>query len=1431
MYKSVTSGIDPLRTYLDQSSSINTKTLILGEWNLNIAENIDTIGNYYYNHISSLTNAFVPETSSTANPLYYGSTDSNVSITGGLNADTEISQTFVSQNYRNKFLFSLEDCFGRFRPRSGINKLVYFNDTYYADMVESNITTRPRFYPADKNDKFKYWTSYRQTISSTGKNVETGISGSDKVINDTVPFIVYNAKVPANRIVLKIQTNVGSVDLSTSTFSDPFYGDSNKAVPTDWKLQYLSTDGTNTWTDLTLKDSGILLTRDTFPVDGYLELAYGIINFPSISGVSSSQIFYAGKYANTASLPVSSIKGYTYLIEDSTNTTAGTYYVWDGVTANDSNHTSTIPGYYFFTPTYGWYVKPSAESANTDQLTTLVNPPSFGTTTVTYRNFQYIKGLRLIINKMNKIDCTFNLIEMSPRLAVDLTDKTMSVNVKKSASDLGITGMPVGQLLASTGSLKLFDYDLAFASYNTNSILNITKTTGATTNLSSKNLQIKAYDIIYDNSNVIYTVPIKTLYAENFPQVNTSDRTLDIQLRDLYFYFESLIAPETLITNQYLSYLIAMLMDSIGFTNYQFKKVAGEIDPVIPYFFIGPNTSVAQVLNDLAVSTQTAMFFDETNVLTLMSKDYIMPSTTDRTVDLTLRGSIDSVSTGVYENQSTSANLTNIISIDSQNNEMYNDGKIAYTTRYIQRSTGTISEQSFVDVDRSWIYKPVLLWEVSPEKATKSINDEVNDQSGYSLSAIALNTDLSTTKPNVVGGVIKNNVMDFGESIYWLSRYNGYFYANGEVIKYDAVEYSVAGTGNVWITSVQDYQKYFSNISFNGKMYPTGKVRIYSEPYYDATTGLPKDGEVFKHGRGQFGTQIVAHSAGLTSSSTWLNDNYAKVCKFDSNSSIFNGGATSGTKNTAAGVYSSKKPLRSGFIKNNLSSIFRSEDEISKQRAIQSGTVQSSALVLSGSSSFDNPYNYISYVYKQMDLSSVYFGTRLRIVGETSADSKKRLQTPRGSTTYYTVDGKNIGGAGGGVGIMVNPNTNNGYYFEIAALTDLSINAYSGTDSNLYNVFFYKVQKSASNSNAVPIVLYKGTAPIIVNDGTFVGQSRVYAEKNVSVYDLAVEYEYTSFGFTFYLYINNKLVAQIDDSDPLKYYNYMSLFVRGSSKLMFENVYALNYALSKNTDEDPVINTGLNRYSINPAMQSTYLKSISSVNPPDSTIYYEEFGTIMREMAYFNIRYDKAYPAFSAKIAPTFNNVQGYSVSGFTSTPYGAEFLIFNTTDTVLNLDETSGNYLRILGITFTQQSENQLTVDDYLSKMGDFANPQFSGNKVVMNNKIYSDIKVNRLTYGKKEFSINAPYIQTQDSANNLMGWLLSKVTTPKRSLGITILADPTIQLGDLLTVDYVSPDGLMAFSSDPTKSTYARFIVYSIETNKSISGPTMTIYVSEVI
>jgi len=1427
-----------LKNHLETSSVINLESSVIAEWNMNIAENVSKIGNYRYRPLERITLPVAEQSVYAALPnnfteydegsFYTGATDADTIFDGGVD-DQDIPITFLSQKEKEKLLFSLEDCFNKFRPRSGINKLRYFADryTFHSNPEQAR---RPRYYMAHKDDQFKYWTSYR-----TDSGVERGIANqpyqNQHYIDDTAPFIVYKNQVPANRIVVKMQTNVGDIDLGpfsnlSSPYPDPFYGYQNQTTPAKWKVQYLSGDS---WIDALSFDVNSSRTDGTAIIksDGYIEISYGLI----IPEQYKDIFVKSGDYSSESLLPQTSFLGSSYLVKKSA-TDVGKYYVWSGTS------------YETFTPIYGWYLQEQDMNENTALVSEMTNPETYldeSNGEIRNTEFQYLSGLRLVVDTMNVQDSTFDLIELSPRLKTDLSEKTVSFQISKNASDLGISGMPVGQLLASTGSIEIFDYDNAFIKENSNSIVS---------SFISNNFQIKFYEKIFLPSKLVRYVPVKTMYSDGFPKANANNRSININLRDLFFYFESINAPQVLIQNASVSYAVSLIMDSIGFANYQFLKVSEESEAVIPYFYVGPDMTVAQVLNDIAISTQTAMFFDEYNNFIMMSKEYMMPEESTRDVDLTLFGSKDFIKDEAYTNKQTSAYLANIEEVTSQDNEVYNDGKINYTSRYIQRSVGTIQQASLLDEEKFWTYKPALLWEVTGTEATKSQNDQSNTQSSYVLSAMPLNSDLSQSVPQVINRQVVNNVIDFGEGIYWLSRYRGYFYANSEVVKYDAIQFNISGTGNVWISSTQEYQKYFSTIPFNGKLYPTGLVRIYSEPSFeviDGTTYL-SNGAVVKHGRGQFGTEIVSHTAGIDP--YWYNNDNVRGCTMSS-SHLFSNTPVPTTEIGAAGINNilATKTTRNSIIRNFMSSSFINENTANNLYSTQKGSVQASALIMNGPrfNTTESPLDFISYVHKPLTNKFKHFGTRMRIIGKIE-NNENRDQTPVGSTSYYEAPGAtpanniNIGGASGGLAVMINPETNNGYYFELIALTDID-GTTQDTGPDIFNLVFYKIEKKVGDSSAIPVKLWTGLANIIADSGSFVGQSRMVGETNSTVYDVAVEYQNFGTSRRFYLYINNKQVATVDDPSPLPEYNNMGLFVRGSARCMFENIYAIANNYSQNTifaldtpvssvfdDDEVLVSESFRKYSMSGIVKQTYLSGISSSEPPKYNMYFDEFGTIMREASYFNVRYDKAYPALYAKLSPTYNSIKGYTVSGFLAGAYGAEFLIFNATDTALSLDESSGNYLRIQGVTFTQESVNELSVDEYFSRKSDFSNIDFVPTSTISSPSVakqqYQDIKFSRMTHGKKEFSLQAPYIQSQDDANNLMGWMISKIMKPRKSLGIKIFAMPIIQLGDIVKIDYTNKDGVSEITNPSS-----RFVVYSIEYDRSSAGPSMNVYVSEVV
>ncbi|MEK9805625.1 MAG: hypothetical protein VW551_04935 [Euryarchaeota archaeon] len=1537
-------GTDDFKNYMKSAYTIETDTRVIAEWNMNLPENIKEVGNYRYRPNKNVFKE-LPTEWNEVDDYTIGATDSDVVINSDAVSKADQPIVFTDKKEKMKLLYSLDECFEPRRPRSGINKPLYLGYTssdavasQYVNNYGKHIDKRPRYYMGSRHDSFKYWTSYRTEVDGD-ETKEYGISGSDFTIEDVAPYVVYNNPVPANRIVIKMQTNVGSHDLGKirvgdQYIDDPLYdnrGSGNNTNATIPENIYVEVLINNNWVPAaTINESDI-------STDGYAELSYGYV-FPHEGTLM-------GEFEYRDSLPISAGIGDTYWVHETDNKG---YYIY--------TREGAFRGWEHSLGEYTWKVQPQGIDEDTPFVHDLK-----ASSQDELKQFVYIEGIRIYVTTMLKKNSTFDLIELSPRLVADITPRTMNFNVSKTLGDLGNSSLPIGRFLAGTGNITINNNDAIFSYENENSII---------ANYLHSKIKFNFYDVVRQvNGDSVY-VPIKTLYSEGFPQSTGTFDQVTLNLRDAYGTLESEKAPELFLQDISLSFAITMLLDSIGFSNYKFYRrqvekqvvengvlqtIQEEEDKefIIPFFFVAPGQTVAAVLQQLAQAAQVSMWFDEYNNFCVGSKSWTLPSDGWRLSD------------GVLRAENKDGELANIIDIASAEKRVSNAGNIQYTERYIQREYEALKQAYNTTEWKSWVYKPTMLWEVSADTVLRDYNTIAKEGSTYSLSAIPLNSDLSSDLPRVddMTGELVNNIVDFGEGISWLGRANGYFYSNGEIIKFDSMEYVVYGTGVVWIENNDEYQDYIATLPFGGKIYPTGRVRIWSEPYYeigpDGKRRLQK-GAVKSHGRGQFGTKITDHFAGIDS--YWTNDVNCYGMNMNSEY-MFSADYTrkypleleNPNTPTAASVNTNARTSERGsIIKNFLADSYQAENENLRFGTTHRGTVQASSFVFQGPQAFNDSdgkpsklTDNITYVLKDFEDEAPYhhFGTRFRVVGEITSDSNTK-QKAIGAGEYVSFQPENaneeitITGGSGGIGVQVNPAKNEGYFLELIALSsdvsnrksnyqafaatyklsnknftintatehnidrgdkfyvyntgadgandeivgkwkaegvdkkkgtinfrseevdanlgialgnNISVQKVGEPTGNISTMIFYKMQEDTATGEIVPYVLWEGIAEILCDDGKFTDIQRLVGQEKTSVYDIAIEFKDQNAQRTFFLYINGKQVGTVTDVEPYTSpRNNVALFTRGHSKCMFNNVYALTERYSENTaavavsaDTIPSVFgakeitsvDALQKYGVSGFVQRSYLNGISTENGPEYQMYFEEFGSIMREAAFMNIKYDAAWPALSAIIAPTLNNSKSYTTSGFFAGAYGAEFLIFNTSDTVVSLSAETGNFLRILGVTFTQDTTKTLTVDDYFNRVADLSNPTVKDGKLILDpvkyRELWEAVARSRQSYGTVEFeSIESPYIQDDGTAEEMVGWIMSKTLRPRQLVGLNVFGMPHMQLGDIYTIDYAfAPlDNTLENKVDVIADAAKQFVTYQVDFTKNEAGSQMTAYLVEV-
>lgn len=238
-------------------------------------------------------------------------------------------------------------------------------------------------------------------------------------------------------------------------------------------------------------------------------------------------------------------------------------------------------------------------------------------------NIVSLTGIRFLVQKMSAPSIPVEVIELSPRLVADITNSVTNLDIRSSVGNSAY-GLPIGSVVSSSGSLSLSDYDSFFNKNNTDSILQ---------NILKPNVEIKIYQKLTIGSN-LYRFPLKTMYTGIWEDADSLVVTTNLE--DYFKFFREAAAPDLMIANNTgvpTSVALLMMLDNVGFTGFRFEKTSNDNDyedVVMDFFYSKKEQTVLEVLEAVAISTQTSIYMDVDNELIAMTKEkMISPETKD----------------------------------------------------------------------------------------------------------------------------------------------------------------------------------------------------------------------------------------------------------------------------------------------------------------------------------------------------------------------------------------------------------------------------------------------------------------------------------------------------------------------------------------------------------------------------------------------------------------------------------------------------------------------------------------------------------------------------------------------------------------------------------------------------------------------------------
>lgn len=404
-----------------------------------------------------------------------------------------------------------------------------------------------------------------------------------------------------------------------------------------------------------------------------------------------------------------------------------------------------------------------------------------------------IKKIIVTVNTINTANSYLGVIEVGARYIQDVSDRLVSFQVSRTSSDDSSGIVPVGAVTANALTVSLEGYDRKGIEYD--------KTNPFDKNNINlyKNVKILPFNKIDDD-----VISQGVFYIDSFSISEFGE--MDIQGLDGAKFLQEILAPDIVIQNAPSQAIIRRLLDSIGFTGYNFntygKNDANKTDSatIVPlYWYTEDTKTVWQHIQELCRDTQMIATFDHNDILQFYPRDYLFSK--DRSTNFKFRS------------ETKGSNLPNIISFGKETVPSVKAVKVIYTPIISTNYSGSS--------DNLYVSPPAALGAAALQETLLATAPAETDapKGVISLAPISVYSDLADT-----------------------SFYNksGYFLINNEIIEYDAMEFQyvplsdLTTTAKKWIKSDSDIAKYLGESKI-GSFKPTLRLRIKERNAFNAT--------------------------------------------------------------------------------------------------------------------------------------------------------------------------------------------------------------------------------------------------------------------------------------------------------------------------------------------------------------------------------------------------------------------------------------------------------------------------------------------------------------------------------------------------------------------------------------------------------------------
>jgi hypothetical protein len=356
-----------------------------------------------------------------------------------------------------------------------------------------------------------------------------------------------------------------------------------------------------------------------------------------------------------------------------------------------------------------------------------------------------VKGVRIVVETIDQMLERVQLIELACLREINLTSRVIDYSVDMTMDEEDFI-YPVGQISSNSGSITISNHDLIIDDQNR---------TGNFAGLLNVWCEFRLY-VDYNledyDGDASYLARVATMYTNEWRQINETEYSVD--MFDIMKLLQNTTCPAILIEEEPMARVVSRILDLVGVDSYSFQIKDFDSSAIIKYFWTNGEESIYEALKNICKSYQSAIFADEYGEIQLLTKKEIADE--------------EDAAVWTFLGQNDDDEIPDIIQLKNKYQTTANHVIIKYKKRQAKVDQQDLSEQPLTS--KVWGADDTIVLRSSPLILT---NLTAEDDPTWPLEE-----DTS-----------KRFHIPQKDSEVW--PYNGKVNINGEVIEYDAKEYSI----------------------------------------------------------------------------------------------------------------------------------------------------------------------------------------------------------------------------------------------------------------------------------------------------------------------------------------------------------------------------------------------------------------------------------------------------------------------------------------------------------------------------------------------------------------------------------------------------------------------------------------------------------------